>query len=345
MQNRIVGILLRSYARLARLYPSSFREELAEEMTTTFSDLVQEAASHGRRSLGLALLRELRDLPGTLLREYWVAFKQGDLHVVDGEGGVEMVTSSGQYRVKPTPWGETILGSLFFLVTGLLFITLTIGAQLAPDRVDLMASFTLWCIFLIPVIGFTVGWIRGLPRWSYPYISSAIFMTAILMNEETVFGRSWGWLTWLPLVLAGAIAYLVTRSFDTFKNVPRNFQADRAAFTYTMFGLCPLLGMIWFEGENDLDYMYYLSALTLVLTGMAIIYLRSARLGPRVVALLAGFLVSALVPSLTAHIAWYGLSWVTIIMGVLDALFAGLIFFSPLIFLQFERWETRKAAT
>lgn len=82
MQNRGVNLLLWMYARLVRLYPPVFREEMAEEMQTTFADLVQESTARGMLVLGLVILRELRDLPGALLREYWLAFTGRSLHLI-----------------------------------------------------------------------------------------------------------------------------------------------------------------------------------------------------------------------------------------------------------------------
>ena len=82
MQNRGVNLLLWIYARLVHLYPPAFREELAEDMQATFSDLVQEGASRGVLALGMVIRRELRDLPGALLREYWLAFTGRSLHLV-----------------------------------------------------------------------------------------------------------------------------------------------------------------------------------------------------------------------------------------------------------------------
>ena len=82
MQNWGVNLLLQIYTCLVHLYPPAFRDEMAEEMETAFSDLVQESASRGVLVLGVAIGREVHDLPGALLREYWLAFTGRSLNLV-----------------------------------------------------------------------------------------------------------------------------------------------------------------------------------------------------------------------------------------------------------------------
>ena len=72
-------------------------------------------------------------------------------------------------------WAEALAGVGPFLVFGLALVVMGPGRALAqralgsvlPAWVPL-ASFGAAYLFL--VAGFGVGWVKGFPRWSYPYI-------------------------------------------------------------------------------------------------------------------------------------------------------------------------------
>ena len=156
----IVKILQWVYARLVKLYPPAFREELAEEMKVTFSDLVQESAAHGGMVLGLALLRELRDLPGTLLRAYWLVFKQCALRMIAGEGDDQMDTDERNVEVnaKKLSAGGAMLGVLPYLVYGV-FSSIIFSTDLVSWPIpyhNLLLTFTV-------LVGLGVGLAKGFP--------------------------------------------------------------------------------------------------------------------------------------------------------------------------------------
>ncbi|MEK7787439.1 MAG: zinc ribbon domain-containing protein [Chloroflexota bacterium] len=59
------------YALLLRLYPHRFQAEFGEEMEAVFAASVNEAAQGGPARLAATCLRELFDLPGSMLREHF----------------------------------------------------------------------------------------------------------------------------------------------------------------------------------------------------------------------------------------------------------------------------------
>ncbi len=63
--------VIRLYAILLRLYPCAFRDEFADEMYNVFANAVSEANARDLNSLATLCLRELRDLPLSILREHW----------------------------------------------------------------------------------------------------------------------------------------------------------------------------------------------------------------------------------------------------------------------------------
>ena len=61
------GIMIGIYRFLLRLYPGSFRDEFEEQMLLDFSDMAADAREKGRFSFAVFCLRELADLPRSLL--------------------------------------------------------------------------------------------------------------------------------------------------------------------------------------------------------------------------------------------------------------------------------------
>lgn len=60
----------RFYTLLIRLYPRRFRETFAEEMIAVFQMALSEAAAQGWGSVAIVFMRELLDLPASIIREH-----------------------------------------------------------------------------------------------------------------------------------------------------------------------------------------------------------------------------------------------------------------------------------
>jgi hypothetical protein len=67
---RSAQILVWIYARLLSLYPQQYRAEYGEELQIVFRLVVNEAAQRGRFSVIRLGWREMRDMPGAVIREH-----------------------------------------------------------------------------------------------------------------------------------------------------------------------------------------------------------------------------------------------------------------------------------
>ena len=103
------NLIIDLYRRLLALYPVAFRAEFGEEMQTTFIQAVMERQA-GRR-LAAFCLKELVDLPGALLQQYWE-------HWFRLFQGGSMITQNE--FTTPSSWREALLGALPFLAFGLI---------------------------------------------------------------------------------------------------------------------------------------------------------------------------------------------------------------------------------
>ena len=129
------------YRVLLNLYPADFRIEFGAEMQAVFEQAITNRVGFG--AIAAYCLRELRDLPASLLQNYW--FSQ------IGEGTM----TTQPFLTKSSKW-ETFLGMLPFLAFGLASMM-----SKAPQRfldINLFLGF-----YLLALVGLLVGWVRGFP--------------------------------------------------------------------------------------------------------------------------------------------------------------------------------------
>ena len=74
-------MIFRIYTSLLRLYPRPFHTEFGDEMEVVF----RQAASENKSRTLRFLLREFRDFPGSLLRQYWYAITKEYIHMINPE--------------------------------------------------------------------------------------------------------------------------------------------------------------------------------------------------------------------------------------------------------------------
>ncbi len=75
--NRTANTIIRAYQYLLRLYPNSFQNQYSEEMDIVFRQSCKNAMESSSWVLMKLILRELRDLPINLLKEYFAIFWRG----------------------------------------------------------------------------------------------------------------------------------------------------------------------------------------------------------------------------------------------------------------------------
>jgi len=78
--------------------------------------------------------------------------------------------------------------------------------------------------YVVLLIGLGVGWVKGFPRWSYPYGGLVLVLTWSWMDIPAQnlwahniwilkrYNQLLGWRAWIPFLLMGVIALLLTRS-------------------------------------------------------------------------------------------------------------------------------------
>jgi hypothetical protein len=344
----VVRLITCVYSVLVCLYPRSFQGEFGEEMEAVFAKAVAEAAERGARALVAVCLRELRDWPVSSVRE-WIGERQSGPRSKEvpgmadsvkrlGEGnGAEVLPGEGDGR---DTWAAVLAGEVVFLVAGLNLILGEIPHDWAVPTWLPHFGRTLFLISLIlPAIGFGIGWIKGFPRWSYPYVGLELLTSLYMMSVATpglrifnyTFGRNdlWGWRAWIPFLVVAAIALSVTRSLRPLVNLFINAWRDWTLVTFGMFGFMPLLVGVGFDEMDRLYSLPFMFILTLVMAGTVAAYLRSGRPLPQVLALSVGITLIVAVTAIAPTLYWLEHGYVSVKGMIVTAALVMAVMFSP----------------
>ena len=298
-------------------------------MLAVFRKALLEAENHGRKLVWGLVWRELRDLPGALVRTH-----------------LEFIMAE-QKAEEPSPWGEVALGALWFLVSGLYLIWDELplnwfGGLFSYPETGILAFFwkALWVILVfLPYIGLCIGYIKGFPRWSYPYVGAALIWSLFMIQAATpdlrlfgyeILGRQvWGLRAFVPPSMALLVAILVTRSLQPFRTLVTNAWKDWTKATYAMFGFTPLLILAAFDEMDRLYSLYFMVLLTVVMLATAILYLRATLGWQRAVTLFVG--VGIVIGTATAApiFYWQKSGQVEVGMQILLGMIVLLVFYWP----------------
>jgi hypothetical protein len=168
--------LARAYRLLLALYPARFRAEFGREMGEVFAAAWNNAQGSGGARPWTLLWREIRDWPGSALREHLRERRyKMPLH--------------GWTEDKPLPRGELLVALLLFLLPLLMPLSSTLyaaGLRLPPWVGNAATILVLGA--LLGALGF--GLAKGLPRWSLAYLGLAAMVGLILSR----YGRIWDWI-------------------------------------------------------------------------------------------------------------------------------------------------------
>jgi hypothetical protein len=173
----------RLYALLLHLYPPSFQREFKAEMVEVFCNAAQQERRRGFRHSLAFFLKELVDLPSSLLGQYgWVLFSKekrltGALDLGANPGG--MSASLGFSDPQPSSWKELLLAALPFLAvayTGLTTMLYGLGVVSRESSFLSVLSIVLAVGMLLVALGtFVYAWRKRFPRWSAPWYGFWLF--------------------------------------------------------------------------------------------------------------------------------------------------------------------------
>ena len=236
--------------------------------------------------------------------------------------------------------GEIFAGMVLFLFLGLFLTFMDLPHEWGwIERSSALGSYIFALQVILSVTGCCVGWIKGFPRWSYPYVGVSLLISLYLMNASTpgisffgyeIFGRElWGWRSWIPLLIATIVALIISRSLKPVKKFFSNGWKDWTLFTFGMFSWMPMFVLVGFDEIDNLYTIYFTIGLNAVMILSAYVYMGGTRIWQRALALGIGIVITVAVASLGSTLYWLGNGWVSI-AGVIKASFSVVIvMFAP----------------
>ncbi len=244
-------------------------------------------------------------------------------------------------KQQPESWLAALIAALYFTLVGLDLLAANIPpdwsvAGLRRGTDTLLWDTGFWFGLIVPAIAFAVGWVRGFPRWSYPYTGGLLAYSLYMMNTSTPLLRQlgylhqvWGWRAWLPFLLAFLTGLLITRSLRPARNFFANIRRDWTLATFAMFAWMPLLIGMVFDGVDRLYSSTFKLLLTVVMIITALLYMRAGRQASRERILTVGILITLVVSMGASTIYWLPLDGVYIPGMVAWTLVSLVILFFP----------------
>jgi hypothetical protein len=273
-------------------------------MADVFRQAAESAALEGFSSLFALVFRELCDLPAALLSQReWKGYGMMDQEPV----------SSQPTPAAPTPFGQVVLGLLPLIVLGL-------GTTLreiprTSGLAVLIISISFMGPYLIVLTGLLWGWLKGFPRWVYPYLVYGIVFALYLSFASTpgfaifnipMWDRDlWGWRAFVPLGIIVAVALLLSRPpWGPVVKMVKDVWNNWTLFAYGLYGLLPLIIPI-LQDEVGRSYRFPTTAIAaiIMLVGAAS-YLGMAKSRLRTAVMLAGVFLSILTASVGSSLYW-----------------------------------------
>jgi hypothetical protein len=205
----------------------------------------------------------------------------------DAGESIPIQTEKVTVQDEPVTWRATLAGIFPIALIGLSGALLaTPGESELSTALNMAGGLGLLPSYLLILAGMVIGWVRGFPRWCYPYIIYALLFAAYTTNASTpglnffgipLFGRElWGWRAFVPVGTAALLALVITRF--SLKTVARFFLGiwrDWTRLAFGFYGLLPFGVMASFdEVENAFEFPYMLLSLVL-LVGGALFYMRT----------------------------------------------------------------------
>ena len=193
----------------------------------------------------------------------------------------------------PSTWAETLVGMGSFLLVSIGFVLASVLATLHANAI--LSVLVLTIIGAIVIVS-GLGWVRGFPRWSFPYWGMALALSGLFFDQ-------WGW---IPVVLMAVVTSLLARRGGLARGVRPLRQLvtgvwhDWTRLSFAFYGTLPLALAIAF-GEVEGQGPVVVLSVALALGALA--YMRSTRMWQRALALFGGF--SLMWPAATVYLAHY----------------------------------------
>jgi hypothetical protein len=269
-------------------------------MQSVFSQTLREASEDGAISIGLVILRELRDLPAAALNE----------RLLERQSDSNRASKSAARPVEPLTHIELLFALAVFLIPAGFILYNSAPSPLVNQIVPPV-------LFTLLLVGSMVGMIKRFPRWSLPYfglvLSAVVFlflfqggaqrMSAFLSSRfafhpidelsQLFMVIFWDGMVWLSLLALVTISIIVLSRVPKFVPLVQRMLDDWTRLSYLFYG-CSMLALVLTLDAYNYDAHIALASMFCLAAG-AWYYLRSDQQESRFLALFGGLTLAMLV--------------------------------------------------
>jgi hypothetical protein len=327
----------RLYRLLIYLYPPAHRREYGELMAHAFRDQCRAAQRQGVIAWLSLWRRTLVDAVVSMVVEHLEAQKKG------------IMTSLFVKTDEPGTWPEALAGAVPFIFYGAAAVAFALGQNgllTAPGPFGW--AYFIWAIFIgnaLSAAVFTIGWIKGFPRWSYavllPMLYNTDWLSTVYLGRPSPFA---GIKAWLPLLIGIAVALLWSRSVYPLWQFVKGARQDWTRFSFLLYGFLIVMVMGGIDETHGMALIPHTVAGTGFLVAGAAAYIRAWNAARRMLALVLGMAFSSVIVGAFVEMYWSGRyePWMKAPMPELDVLsllvrlaigltFSTVILLSPLL--------------
>jgi hypothetical protein len=298
------------YSCLLAWLPRGFRDEFGEEMVQVFASRVQEAGLCGGRAVCRTLVGELLALPGL-----WLLAVQRERSILTVNNPDASAAPNGPATRGPASWSATLAAGLP-LVGFIGAISMTGTVRRLLDALHLQILFhLLWrdairaaampmVFYLLLLGGLLVAWLKGFPRWSYPYLG---WLPVFLISGVGISGLDDPYLPliWGPLLITLLLAILLRPSLEPLSALWRSWRQDWTLSGFAVLGILEFL--VWGsfdEMPGPRDFWQSVSVAVLVVGALG--YMRASGTAGRVAALLGSAVLGVALSAGVNAYYWHG---------------------------------------
>jgi len=187
----------RLYCLLLRFYPRKFRYEFSDEMLLVFTSSVNDAAQYGFVSLACTFLREMRDLPGSIMHQYldrihdraislykqmikflsWMIFDQGRDPIMTEKN------KSNNWNISKHDALKAVLPPVLFGL-GITLAPLVAGGKW--NEIPRWRLYTSVVVMALPMaviaVGGFIALVKRIPDWGYTWVGVAMMGALMLIK-------------------------------------------------------------------------------------------------------------------------------------------------------------------
>ncbi len=291
--NAVIERLSGFYVLLTALYPYDFRREFAHEMQTVFREKLAANLQAGKQALWRVFWRELRDLPGVILKEYWFALQE-----TYRRGIMSLAMEDKSWKIESRR--EVILASLPPVLLG---IGITIMALVIWEPYYMIPRWRLWTgvvIGLLPggviALGGLLALAKRLPAWGYTWAGGAVMGVVVFVKTMAEERADFGLPLLSPLLdlalavllLTGIVALVIGTAWRGWR------QAGLTSLGFATIAGMSTFGIATAAPLNRYDLALLALPVGLVMSLMTYLYVRKGDAG-RMIAILGYGVMNAVV--------------------------------------------------